>query len=163
VGRLPAWAAVTAVLLAAGCGGHVPAPAQPPAGSVAERQWIDNATRLVAELNADINLSASGGADLATARHAMSDESDIYTMLVAYSLFGDCGRTLAAVGSPSQRTQHVVAIIISACGRLERASTLFQRAMTGNRAEALLAATRTAAGAAPILARASVALARLRT
>ena len=52
-------------------------------------------------------------------------------------------------------------LIIGACARLEHATTLFQDAMTRGDPAALLAATRTAAGAAPLLAEAQSGLAAL--
>lgn len=77
-----------AVVLAAGtlaaCGGTT-APAPPATHSAAERSWLDNAGRFIETLDSDITLSADGGANLATARRALTDESSIYGMLVAYT------------------------------------------------------------------------------
>jgi hypothetical protein len=91
----------------------------------------------------------------------MTDEGAVYSMLVAYAMFGDCTHELQATGTPSPRGAAAAAVIVSACRRLERASALFERAMTRNEPKTLLAATRTAAGAAPLLARARAALANL--
>jgi hypothetical protein len=143
-----------------GCGASTAVPT-PPAGSAAERAWIDGAGRFVSELQSDLFLSAAGGANLATARRALRDQSDIYTMLVAYNLFGDCNRELGNVGVPARQAEPVVTLIVSACGRLERATSLFQTAMTREDPAVLLAATRTAATAAPLLAEAQDGLARL--
>jgi hypothetical protein len=82
-------------------------------------------------------------------------------MLVAYADFGSCNRELGNVGVPAAGTQKVVALIVAACQRLERASSLFQGAMTYNRPARLLAATRLTEQAAPLLAKAESALARL--
>ena len=91
----------------------------------------------------------------------MHDQNDVYTMLVAYNLFGDCNRELADVGVPARQAGQVVTLIISACRHLEHATTLFQAAMTREDPAALLAATRTAAAAAPLLAEARSGLAAL--
>ena len=91
----------------------------------------------------------------------MADQGAVYSMLVAYGVFGACTHELQATGTPSPRGEAAAAVIVSACRRLERASALFQRAMTRNEPKMLLAATRAAAGAAPLLARAQAALAEL--
>ena len=153
-------AAAAAASCLAGCGGATSVPAPRP-GSAAERVWLDGAGRFVAELQSDLFLSASGGANLATARRAIHDQSDVYTMLVAYNLFGDCNRELADVGVPARQAGRVVTLIISACGRLERATRIFAAAMTHDDPAALLAATRVAAAAAPLLAEAQSGLAAL--
>jgi hypothetical protein len=107
-------------------------------------------------------LSAAGGSNLASARRAVQDENDVYVLLVAYGDFGDCNRELAAAGTPSSHGRAAAALILSACRPLERASTLFTRAMQRNDPKALLAATRTSATAAPILVRALALLETLR-
>lgn len=136
------------------CGGGT-SPVDVRNGSPAEREWIDNTRALIRTLRSDILLSASGGANLATARRALSDQSAVYTMLVAYSLFGDCGHSLAGAGLPSRRTEATARTLASACRRLERASALFQKAMTRRDPAALLEATRTAEDATPLLVGAS--------
>jgi hypothetical protein len=166
VGSIASCALSPAALLAAaallsGCGSGRSGTAAPKPSSPTERQWLDNASRLVAELETDVGLSTSGGADLATARRAMADQSAVYTLLVAYGTFGDCIHELQSTGTPSRRGEAAATLIVSACGRLEHASELFQRAMTRDEPKTLLAATRAAAGAAPLLARARTALARL--
>ncbi|HEX4519827.1 MAG TPA: hypothetical protein VH063_09635 [Gaiellaceae bacterium] len=133
------------------CGSTTPAPARP---ALPERLWVDDARRFVATLDSDIGLTVSAGPTLADARRAMAGADGIYTMLVAYSLFGDCSRALAAVGAPSPREHRVVSTLAAACSRLEHAAVLFQRAMTRNEPRVLLAATRASLGAAPLLARA---------
>jgi hypothetical protein len=145
----------------AGCGGTTPAvtPAAHPAN---ERAWLDNARRFVGTLDSDIALSVDGGANLATAKHALTDESDVYAMLVAYTFFGDCRPELTNVGTPGARERAVIRTLLAACGRLQRASTLFQEAMTRHSARALLAATRLTLGTAPSLARARDQLEALR-
>jgi hypothetical protein len=151
-------AALAIGALLAGCGSRAPAPPTP---TLSERVWIDNAEHFVGTLDSDLGLTTTGGPTLADARHAMAGTSGVYTMLVAYGLFGDCGHALAAVGAPVPRAQHVVGTLVSACSRLERAAALFQRAMTRNEPKALLAATHTALAAAPLLARARLELSAL--
>jgi hypothetical protein len=107
-------------------------------------------------------LSAEGGSNLASARHAVADDDAVYVLLVAYGDFGDCNRELAAAGTPSAAGRAAAALILSACRPLERASALFTRAMHRNDARALLAATSTSATAAPILVRALALLETLR-
>jgi hypothetical protein len=165
--RAGSWvAAVAAGALAAGvlaaCGSTASLPrAAPSAHSAAERAWVEYAGRFVAGLQTEILSSQNGGADLASARRAIGNENDIYTMLVDYTDFGDCNRQLGDVGVPAPGSEKVVALIVSACGRLERASSLFQDAMTYNQPTKLLAATRLAARAAPLLAEAEDGLAKL--
>ena len=91
----------------------------------------------------------------------MADQGAVYTLLVAYGMFGDCTHELQATGTPSPRGAAAAAVIVTACRRLERATVLFEQAMTRNEPKTLLAATRAAAGAAPLLARAHAALAEL--
>jgi hypothetical protein len=151
-------AALVIGALLAGCGSRASPPRTPP---LAERVWIDNAENFIGTLDSDLGLTTSGGPTLADARRAMAGTSGVYTMLVAYSLFGDCGKALAAVGAPVPRARRVVGTLVSACSRFERAAVLFQQAMTRNEPKALLAATRTALAAAPLLARARLELSAL--
>lgn len=157
------WVAAAAVTaLAAGvlaaCGSTV---APPPAHSAAQRNWVQYTGRFVAGLQTEILSSQDGGADLASARRAIGNTNDIYTMLVDYTDFGDCKQELGNIGVPAAGSKKIVALIVSACGRLEHAASLFQDAMTNNRPVKLLAATRLAAEAAPLLADAEDALAKL--
>jgi hypothetical protein len=145
----------------AGCGGSTARPS-PPAHSPAEREWLDNADRFIGILDSDVLLSTAGGANLATARHALGDESAVYAMTVAYTFFGSCGRSLANAGTPSTRESHLAETLIGACRRLQHASTLFEQAMSRGRAQTLLAATRLVLGASPLLAQAKTELASLR-
>jgi len=147
-------------MLLAACGST--AATAPPARSEPDREWVDNARSFIGTLDSDVLMSTVGGANLASARRALSDESDIYTMLVAYDLFGDCGPAIANLGAPSRRVAQVVQTLISVCGRLENASTLFERAMSRHDAYPLLAASRMVLTATPLLSRASSELAALR-
>ena len=158
-----AWSAASlvAATLAAGCGGGSSRDVAPE-GSTAAREWVDNAARFVQQLQRDVVMSAAGGSNLASARRAVSDQDEVYLLLVAYSDFGDCNRELAAAGTPSRHGRAVAQLVLAACGPLERASTLFTRAMQRSDPRALLAATRVSATAAPLLVRALAALDTLR-
>lgn len=149
-----------AALLLAACGSSS---ASPRVDSAAERQWVANAGSLIGTLESDVLMSTVGGANLATARRALTDDSDVMTMLVAYDLFGDCGRSLANAGTPAPQASGVVQTLIAACSRLERASTLFQEAMTRRVPRPLLAASREVLTAEPLLERADSELAALRS
>jgi len=148
--------ASTAVLVAAGCGG---APrASRSASGAAERQWIDNAGRFIGNLSDNMLQSESLGSDAASARIALHNESDLYALLVAYTLFGGCEETLRNVGTPSARLREVDRTLESACRPLERAATLFTLAVKSSDPRPLLAATRTALLASPLLSRAQAEL-----
>jgi hypothetical protein len=149
-----ALAAAAAASLVA-CGGATTA-AQPLSApqSKTERDWIDNASRLIDDLDQNVLLSANGGADLESARRALRNDSDLYVMIVAYTFFGGCGQTLVNAGSPSRRLLPAARTLASACRRLERSSTLFTRATTRSDPGALLAASRIALRTSPLLSRA---------
>lgn len=158
--RAPPWLlakASVAVAVLAGCGGSPSAPAFSP-----ERQWIANADGFIDGLGESVLLSASGGGDLASARKALRNESDIYAMLVAYSRFGECDETLLNVGTPNMRVHEVEKTLTAACRRFERAATLFTLAMTRSDPNLLLAATRTALKTSPLLYRARTELEAVR-
>jgi hypothetical protein len=137
----------------------------PQSRAAADRLWLFNAVDFVSELQSDLSMSATGGANLATARRAIRDTSDIVTMLVAYNVFGDCTSEVKNFdGGPAPRVaKPVVVVIMEACHRLEHATSLFTDAMTNDDPVALLAATQAANGAAPLLAEARSGLARLRS
>jgi hypothetical protein len=150
--ELLASASVAAMALT-GCGGG--APAQP---SLAERQWIDNAAGLIADLGDGVVLSASGGNDIQSARRALHDESDLYAMVIAYTRFGGCRQTMLNLGAPNARLRSVEQALETACRRFERASALFTVAVERDDANVLLTATRTALKASPLLYRAEAEL-----
>src|SRR5262245_44834749 len=104
-----------ALVLLAGCGSASttrPAQAGPVAG---ERQWVDNAQRFLEGLVLDVQLSAYGGSNLASARRALRDQSDLYSLLVAYIAFDRCTRTLVDLGAPVVRLRPVADRIGAAC------------------------------------------------
>ena len=104
-------------------------PSRPPANSAGERQWLDNASGLVGTLETGLLVAANGGDNVATARRALGDQSVLYSLLVAYTLFGDCSHALGNVGTPSTRERQIVATLVATCRRLERASALFEQAV----------------------------------
>jgi hypothetical protein len=147
------------VVLLGGCGGTVEGPRraqQPSAADAAhaQRQWADNAGRLIDDLRESVLLSASGGSTVASARRAMHDDSDLYGLIVAHTRFGGCEQTLLNAGSPGAKQRAVDRTLTAACRRLEHASSLFTVSMTHSDPEALLAATRAALATAPLLERA---------
>jgi hypothetical protein len=149
-------------LVLAGCGSTPSAPPAVPPHSAAERVWVANAYRLIQLLESRIALTAAGGSSVGSARAALSSTSDLYTMLVAYTFFGGCNSEIASIGTPSARAEHVVDTLVSACSRLERASTLFHLAVTRKQPRLLVRATRLSATADPLLYRASEELVALR-
>ena len=142
-----------------GCGGAVRPHATPPP---ADRQWMSNAGNLIDQLRGDVVLTWNAGGTLPEARRALGNDSDLYALLLAYTDFGGCGKMLSGLGSPSTKLTPVKADLVSACGHLERASTLFTRSAKNTDPKALLAATRQALEAKPILYRAGFQLAAAR-
>jgi hypothetical protein len=137
------------VLLLAACGGS---PASKPPPALSEREWVDSAGRFVEELENAILLTTHGGSDLRSARRALADDSDLYAMLVAYDDLGGCKRTLLLnVGAPPVAFRDVESTLATACRRFQRAAALFSRAVKSSDPAVLLAATRLALGASPLL------------
>jgi hypothetical protein len=150
---------VAAALLLAGCGsGASSSRVSPQPASVADRVWLDSVSGFIENLDESVLLSTSGGDNLASARVALHNESDLYGMLVAYTMFAGCQETLLNLGAPAPRLGDVRKTLASACRRLERASALFTRAIKHSDPRVLLAATRTTLAAAPLLSRARVEL-----
>jgi hypothetical protein len=151
---------IACLVVLAGCGATVAHQRTQPTVSPlrAERQWIDNAGRLIDDLQESVLLSASGGSDLASARKALHDDSDLYGMLVAHTRFGGCRQTLLNAGTPDHRLRQVDRTLTTACHRLERASDLFTVSIKRSDPGVLLSATRAALKAAPLLERAKVEL-----
>ena len=104
----------------AGCGTDRASSGAPDRPRLADREWVDNASRFVQQLQQDISMSAAGGSNLASARRAVSDLDAVYLLLVAYGDFGDCNRELAATGRPGPHGSKAAALILSACRPLER-------------------------------------------
>src|SRR5581483_7709784 len=144
-----------ATVSACGSGTRGTAPALP---VMTEREWVENAARFADGLGVDVLLSADGGSDFATARAALRDEHALYAMLVAYTAFDDCGRTLADLGPPATRLRPVADDLAAACRAFERASALFSSAVKHSSPDTLLVATRTTLAASPLLYGASTQL-----
>ena len=142
--------------LLAGCGGT-----SAPAGSAqGDRQWVANAGGVIDELERDVLLAGNGGGTYAAAAAALRNESNLYTVLVAYSDFGGCDHMLSAAGTPTARYAKVERAIAASCVLLQRAAALFTQAASTHDAHALLAATRTTLEASPLLVRAKAELDR---
>jgi hypothetical protein len=150
-------ALATAAALAA-CGGGPPPPSQPES----ERQWLGNVTGVVEQLRHDLGLIAVSGRDVAAARAALGSDSDLYALVLAYTDFGGCAHMVGSAGTPSPGARRVSATLAGAWVRLERSAVLFTRAVAATSPRLLLAAARAAAGASPLLFRATEQLARLR-
>jgi hypothetical protein len=141
--------ALAAVAFAAACGGG--------SGGHDEREWLANAHDVVQQLHAGI-VDASGTDRLAAARAAMRDESQVYGLLVTYTNLGGCAHEVRALGEPPQRLAPARRALLRVCRPLERAVRLFTRAMTAQQPRALVAASRSAIAAAPLLQNAALAL-----
>jgi hypothetical protein len=144
---------VAAVTLA-GCG-HAHE-SRPPA--VSDHQWRSNATVIVHQLQVDIAGTQVSGATPEAAAAALRNESSLYGLLVSYSDFAGCREMVAAAGSLPKTEAVVDHLLTSGCRHLERASTLFTRAVTRDDGATLLAAGRESSRALPFLVRASAVL-----
>jgi len=152
-------ALVLAGALLAGCGSGSDTSTPQPS---LERGWLGAARQLVSTLQKDVLLSAYGGANVATARRALLDTSDLYALVIAYTDFGGCGKVVESFGQPDHAAEAPIAAIASACAQLEHAAAIFRRAMVGNSPKILVAATRASLAAEPLLLRAKAALASYR-
>jgi len=153
-----ALAAATCLTVLAGCGGA----ARLPDSRAADREWAANATSVIGILQRDLDLSTSGGATVAAARHSLHDGSTLYTILVAYTDFGGCDHMVASAGPPPPRFAKTDRALRAACVPFERAAGLFARATKSSNAHVLLAATRTALKGSPPLEQAKLDLAAAR-
>jgi hypothetical protein len=142
--------ALVAVLALTGCG----ATSRPDAGARPDREWAANAGNLIDQLRGDVVLTWNAGDTLPAARHALSDNSDLYALVLAYTDFGGCRTMVSGLGSPSTKLAPVKTALATACAHLERASTLFTQSTKATDPRALLAASRQALDASPILYRA---------
>jgi hypothetical protein len=87
------------LLVSAGCGGA----AQP--ARQADREWIDNTSGVIDQLQRDLVLGSGEGDSLADARKAL--RNGLYTLLVAYTDFGGCRHMVAAAGVAPDRFTEV--------------------------------------------------------
>lgn len=141
--------AVVAALV--GCGGGSGGASQ------ADRQWLRNATTLVAQLRSD-EVGAAAVGTVADARRELHDESDLYVLLVAYTDFGGCGRMLSNTGASGPAARRADRVLDAACAHLERAAALFTRSTSDDDPRALVAAAGEAQRAWPLLNRATLLL-----
>jgi hypothetical protein len=146
--------AVVAAALAA-CGSQAP----PRAVDVLDRQWVANTTGVVEQLRRDVTLTQVTGQTLATAGGALRDDSALYVLLLAYSDFGGCDRMVGQAGDAPPSTPQLQRTLSATCRRLQAAAKLFTRATKNDDAHALLAASREASAASPLLVRARLQLA----
>lgn len=155
----PRIALLLTTALLAGCGSASHAPPSSPSPSL-QWYWRENAQQFIAKLETDVLLSANGGANVATARRALSNTSDLFGMVLAYTDFAGCGELLRSFGRPAPADEAALPALGSACTKVEEAAALFRQAIVRNDPRILLTATRAALAAEPLLVRAKAAIAR---
>ena len=149
-------------LLAAACIAALTACGETSApGTGTDREWVANAGVVIDQLERDVLLAANGGTTMHAAREALQRQSNLYTILVAYTDFGGCSHMVSSVGPPAARFARVERSLAEACTVLKRAAALFTQAVTNHDARALFTATRTTFRAAPLLVHAKAELDRL--
>lgn len=121
---------------------------------------LSNLRVLIGQLRNDVGLTSIAGSTLASARTALSSDSDLYAQLVAYDDFGVC-RGMVASAAADEAAAPVANALAVACRHLQRAAELFTRATTTGRPRLLLAAAREARRSSPALVRAALALERV--
>jgi hypothetical protein len=124
--------------------------------------WQSNLRILIAQLRNDVALTSLAGGTLASARSALTNDSLLYALLVAYDDLGVCRGMVASAASveADTRAAPVANALASACRHLERAAGLFTKATTTSSPRALLDASIEARRASPSLVRAALALER---
>jgi hypothetical protein len=133
------------------CGAKAPPPT--------DRLWVANARGVVGQLRGDV-IEVSGFDRLGAARTGLRNESQLYGLLIPYTDFGGCRHMVAAVGAEPLGHAGAVQLLHRACLRLEHAGRLFTRAIARMAPRLLVAATRHAVAAAPLLFRAALELSR---
>lgn len=153
--------AVFAAAGLAGCGG----PNEPTHVHVAptDREWVENASGVIDQLNGDVSAAAPARPGLAGARRSLEDLSELYGLLVAYTDFGGCSKMVSGIGKAPPRFAGVVHRLGRACTGFERAAALFTRAASGRNARALLAASREVKASQPLLYEAMLSFAAVRS
>ena len=154
-GTLLGAVALAACLAACGTGHGATSPS-------AASEWTANAAGVIEQLRAD-GVAASDGADLASARAALRDESRLYGLVVAYTDFGGCRHMAAALGETPTGFGGTADALAHACGDLQRAATLFTHAAANTDAPSLVAAAKAVSAAEPFLDRAELDLHRTAT
>ena len=150
-------ALILTIALLAGCGSASHAPPSSHRTAL-QRYWLANTRELIATLERDVLLSAHGGANVATARRALSNSSDLFGMVIAYTYFAGCHKLLRSFGPPGLADEPALVALGSACTQAEEAARLFRLAMKRNDPRILLSATRAALAAEPLLVRAKAEL-----
>jgi hypothetical protein len=148
------------VMFVSGCGGSPARP--PPPESEAELAWIENAESLIVQLSDGVAVSAAGGADIATARHALEDQSGQLEMLMANVAFGSCAESLRNVGVADARLRDAQQTLAAACRLLRQSSTFFTRAVNRSDPRELISASATARQGGLLLENARAMLGELR-
>jgi hypothetical protein len=135
---------VAGALLCVGCAAAV--------GSSDGREWHANAAGFVAQLRDDIATARTVAPTLPEAARALASTSDLFALLIAYSDLAGCSAMASATAAPPNAVRELSA----PCPLLERAAGLFTRAQARHDPALLLAATRIASRAEPLLVRAAV-------
>jgi hypothetical protein len=145
--------ALLAVLALVGCGtSH----RRQPAG-----EWPTGAAVVIKQLRGDI-LAVVGADRVPAARRALTDESQLYGLLIAFSDVAGCRHMVSSLGTRPGQFAPANRLLTRACRPLQRAATLFTRATTRTDPRALVAAVHQAAAALAPLDRATLALGRVR-
>lgn len=140
------------MLVLSGCGGSGP----PARSAQADRQWIDNTSGVIDQLQRDLVLESSAGDTLRAARAQL--RQGLYPTLVAYTDFGGCRHMVAAAGTAPAGFEEAGRSLGAACALLQRAAALFTRAASRHDPAALVRAGQVASSAVPLLVRAKAAL-----
>jgi len=136
-------ALAAAVALAVGCGGGKLT--SPPRGP-----WRANAVRVLTQLHGDVTSAELGGTTSVAAGRAIRNTSTLFALLIAYTDLTACRQMIAGVDAPSPDAD----ALVRPCGDLQRASSLFTRAVTASDPASLVRATLLADRADPQLVRA---------
>jgi hypothetical protein len=144
-----------AVLVVAAFGVSCGVATRPPT----ERQWIMNARGVVDQLRGDVG-AVSSYDRVDAARAGLRNQSQLFGLLVSYTDLGGCRHMVAAAGAEPPGLTRAVHLMQLACRHLQRAETLFTRAVAREAPRLLAAASREADAAVPQLDAAALELAR---
>jgi hypothetical protein len=107
---------------------------------------------VVTQLREDVASVETVGPTEGAASAQLANVSDLFGLLLAYTDLSGCSAMMQATGAPPRE----VRLLMEPCPSLEKASALFVRANTLDDPVALVAATREAAHASPLLVRAAL-------
>ncbi len=124
-------------------------------------EWPAGAAVVIKQLRGDV-LAVAGADRVPAARHALTDESQLYGLLVAFSDVAGCRHMVSSLGTRPSGFALANGLLARACGPLQRAAALFTRATTRTDPRALVAAVRQADAALTLLDQARLALSRPR-